>query len=169
MARTRISTPASAVLVAWGNAWLAGHCGTDEVVDALEREHGPQVAGGAEEHPALPPLAELPLGRLLAELRGHGLSAFRLALPVPGDPLGLPGPAAFNSTAIEAGEAALVELADTPLGLVPVTDVRGSSYAGLRWTGHALAEAAAATPTLPEAEQHLALTLREAADTLLEL
>lgn len=152
------------MLVAWGNAWTAGHCGIDEVVDALEREHGPQVVTG------LPGRTDdMPLRHALGELRATGLTAFRLALPVPGDPLGLTGPATFNEAAVDAGEATLVDLPDAPVGLVPGTDDRGSSYAGTRWTAYELARTAPQTPTLAEAEQALALTLRSTADLLLEL
>lgn len=157
-------TPASAVLVAWGNAWSAGHCGLDEVVDALEREHGPQVVTGLPGHPD-----DVPLRHALGELRAAGLTAFRLALPIPGDPLGLTGPAAFNEAAVDAGEAALVELPDVPVGLVPGSDDRGSSYTGTRWTAYEVAPTPPQTPSLAEAEQALALTLRSTADLLLEL
>lgn len=163
MAPPEISSPASADLVAWGNAWLRGHCGLDEVVDALERGHGAQVVAAGET------ADEASLRHVLGDLRGRGLAAFRLALPVPGDPLGLPGPAAFNASAVEAGEAVLVELAEEAAGLVPAADARGSSYTGLRWTRHRLTRATGAAPTLAEAEQHLALALRDAADALLDL
>lgn len=152
------------MLVAWGNAWTAGHCGLDEVVDALEREHGPQVVTGLPGH-----ADDQPLRHALGELRVGGLTAFRLALPIPGDPLGLTGPAAFNEAAVDAGEAALADLPETPLGLVPGRDDRGSSYAGTRWTAYAATPTAPHTPTLAEAEQALALTLRSTADLLLEL
>ncbi|HEX6447392.1 MAG TPA: hypothetical protein VF053_20015 [Streptosporangiales bacterium] len=157
-------TPASAVLVAWGNAWLAGHCGLDEVVDALEREHGPQVVSGLPGRPD-----DVPLRHALGELRAAGLTAFRLALPIPGDPLGLSGPAAFNEAAVDAGEAALADLPDAPLGLVPGEDDRGSSYSGTGWTAYEATPATPQTPSLAEAEQALALTLRSTADFLLEL
>ncbi|MBO0828732.1 MAG: hypothetical protein J2P24_13225 [Streptosporangiales bacterium] len=164
MAAQGSHAPASAVLVAWGNAWTAGHCGLDEVVDALEREHGPQVVTG------LPgPADDLPLRHALGELRAGGLTAFRLALPIPGDPLGLTGPAAFNEAAVDAGEAVLVDVPAVPLGLVPGADDRGSSYAGTSWTAYRVAPTAPQTPTLAEAEQALALTLRSTADLLLDL
>ena len=41
----------------------------------------------------------------LGELRRLGASGCSLALPAPGDPLGLAGPPAFNAEALEAGEA----------------------------------------------------------------
>lgn len=152
------------MLVAWGNAWTAGHCGLDEVVDALERDHGPQLVTGLPGH-----LGDVPMRQALGELRSVGLAAFRLALPIPGDPLGLTGPASFNEAAVEVGEATLVDLPDVPIGLVPAEDDRGSSYAGIRWSAYELTRAAPQTPSLAEAEQALALTLRSTADFLLEL
>src|SRR5512144_1206776 len=103
----------SAVLVAWGNAWLAGHVGLDEAVDVVERLHGPQTVHQLPVHQLpvhqLPvrdlPVHELPLRVRLARLRAQGLASLRLALPAPGDPLGLTGPAQLNEAAIEAGEA----------------------------------------------------------------
>ncbi|MQA06194.1 MAG: hypothetical protein GEV07_26910 [Streptosporangiales bacterium] len=167
MARTRTDASASETLVAWANAWLAGNCGRDEVADVLEKEHGPQQVTGVS-HPAVAD-REQPLRTLLDVLRGQRLTAFRLALPAPGDPLGLTGPKEFNLPAVDAGEAVLVELGEAPLGLVPTADVRGSSYRGLRWQAHLVHRASAGTPTLAEAEQALNLTLRDTADALLAL
>lgn len=168
-------TPISATLVAWGNAWLGGHVGLDEAVDRVERAGGPQLVAaaatvrgtGGEQWPDLPrdgaapaaaPAAgtvDVPLRAFLAELRPQGLRAFRLALPVPGDPLGLTGPAAFNTLALDAGEAAIAELAGSCLGLVPAPDVRGSSYSGTRWTAMPAATAVPDLPSLGEAEREL--------------
>ncbi|MFC6897137.1 hypothetical protein ACFQGX_17260 [Nonomuraea dietziae] len=114
----RAESPISPPLVAWGNAWLSGHVGLDEAVDQVEKLSGPALVGS------------LPLRRYLAELRVDGLSELRLALPAPGDPLGLSGPPAFNAAALEAGEAVIAVLGDRALGLLPSPDVRGSSYAG---------------------------------------
>src|SRR5688572_9807161 len=106
----RLSQPSAAV-VAWGNAWLTGNVGLDEAVDAVP---GPQVISPTDQ----------PLRVFLAELRSQGLTELRLALPVPGDPLGLTGPADLNAAALEAGEAVITDLG---LGLVPEPDLRGSS------------------------------------------
>ena len=118
----------AAALVAWGNAWLGGHVGLDEAVDAVERAACPQVVGGLPDDPA-----DMPLRRALAALRVAGMRTLRLALPAPGDPLGLTGPPELNAAALDAGEAVLVGLPDGPLGLVPAEDRRGSSYVGIRW------------------------------------
>lgn len=164
VAGTLPPAPVAGSLVCWANAWLAGHIGADEVADSLERVHGPQlVVGNAEGQ------AHQPLRTALGELRAGGVHAFRLALPAPGDPLGLAGPAEFNRAAVDARQAVLVDLDAAPLGLVPHPDTRGSSYAGTRWDRYDLKAAQASTPTLSEAEQQLALSLRAAADALTDL
>ncbi|WP_047870396.1 hypothetical protein [Nocardiopsis sp. RV163] len=152
----------SAPLVAWGNAWLAGHVGLDEAVDAVERRGGPNLIGTV---PAvdLPFDSGVPLRAALTRLRGLGLSAFRLALPTWGDPLGLVGPKELNQAAVEAREGVLVRLADRQVGLVPSADRRGSSYVGVSWTPYPANDALPQVPGLAEAEQALKLALIEAA------
>ncbi len=173
-------SPISATLVAWGNAWLGGHVGLDEAVDRVERAGGPQLVApatpateprhvlSAPPHvpDAAPQDAEVPLRAFLAGLRPRGLRALRLALPVPGDPLGLTGPPAFNAGAIDAGEAAIAELADGCLGLVPAADVRGSSYSGVRWSAMTAASAVPDLPSLGEAERDLQEAMRSATEAL---
>lgn len=157
----RVTHP-SAVLVAWGNAWLTGHVGLDEAVDVVERLGGPHVAAGVPGKSE-----EMPLRSGLATLRMSGLSALRLALPAPGDPLGLTGPPPFNTTAIDAGEAVLATVGDRVLGLIPAEDRRGSSYVGTRWTVHETQPGVADTPMLPEADHRLTLAVREATEALM--
>lgn len=154
----------SAVLVAWGNAWLTGHVGLDEAVDAVERLSGPHVATGVPGQSG-----EMPLRNGLASLRMSGLSALRLALPAPGDPLGLTGPPTFNTAAIEAKEAVLAAVGGQTLGLIPAEDRRGSSYVGTRWTVHETRSAVADTPLLPEADHRLTLAVREATESLMSV
>ena len=155
----------SAPLVAWGNAWLAGHVGLDEAVDAVERRGGPNLIGTV---PAvdLPFDSGVPLRAALTRLRGLGLSAFRLALPTWGDPLGLVGPKELNQAAVEAREGVLVRLADRQVGLVPSADRRGSSYVGVSWTPYPANDALPQVPGLAEAEQALKLALIEAVQTM---
>lgn len=153
---------ASVTLVSWADAWLTGHVGLDEAADAAEHTGGPHVVVGIPGEPA-----EVPLRRALAALRGAGLSALRLSLPAPGDPLGLSGPPEFNTCAIEAGEAALVELDGTCVGLVPAEDRRGSSYVGTRWTAHETRAAHADVPSLADADHDLTLAVRDATEELL--
>lgn len=152
---------ASAALVAWGNAWLTGHVGLDDATDAIEEAAGPGVVTGVPGTDG-----EVSLREGLGDLRVAGLSALRLALPAAGDPLGLPGPAGFNVTALEAGEAAIAELPGQPLGLVPSEDRRGSSYVGVRWSAHQAVTATPDLPSLAEADHQLSAAVREATDTL---
>lgn len=159
--------PVSAVLAAWGNAWLVGHIGLDEAVDAVERAHGPQVVAASLAGPDEPD--DTPLRQHLAALRAAGLSRLRLALPASGDPLGMSGPPQLNAAGIEAGEVTLADVPGEPLGLVPAEDRRGSSYVGVRWTAHAARPNVPDTPSLPEAEQQLTVAMRDSTETLLQL
>ncbi|TQS25705.1 hypothetical protein FLW16_29395 [Microbispora sp. KK1-11] len=157
--RVRIDSPISATLVAWGNAWLGGHVSLEHALDRVESEAGPQVVATDD--------VETPLLAYLVDRRIEGLGAFRLALPVPGDPLGLTGPPAFNGAAIDAGQAVVAVLSGRCLGLVPSADRRGSSYSGIRWT---VAEASAVPPDVPslaEAEQALRTSMMAATEALL--
>ncbi|MFI7152795.1 hypothetical protein ACIBO2_48415 [Nonomuraea sp. NPDC050022] len=171
-------SPVSPPLVAWGNAWLAGHVGLDEAVDRVEAATGPAVVGPAlvgpaempgspAESPAVGPVAgDVPLRAYLAELRSDGLTELRLALPAPGDPLGLSGPPAFNAAAVEAGQAVIAVLSDHCLGLVPSPDLRGSSYVGVRLGVHPSGPVRVDLPSVAEAERELSIAMRSATDAL---
>jgi hypothetical protein len=142
---------ASGALVAWGNAWLTGHVGLDEAVDAMERASGPGVINGIPDVPE-----EVPLRRGLGDLRMSGLT-------------GLPGPPELNVAAIEVGGAALIDLAGSPAALVPAEDLRGSSYVGVRWSLFQALPGQPDVPSLPEADHQLSLALREATNALLSV
>ncbi|GAA3662186.1 hypothetical protein GCM10022224_027390 [Nonomuraea antimicrobica] len=150
----RPESPVCPSLVAWGNAWLSGHVGLDEAADHVEAIGGPAVAG------------EVPLRKYLANLRSDGLRELRLALPAPGDPLGLSGPPSFNSAAVDAGQAAIAVLAERNLGLVPQPDRRGSSYVGVRLDVHDSGPVRHDLPSLSEAERELSDAMRSATETL---
>lgn len=64
----------------------------------------------------------MPLEQLPAHLVRASCATVSLALPIAGDLLGLRGPSAFNTCAVDAGEAVL--LTGTGLGLVPAVDAR---------------------------------------------
>jgi hypothetical protein len=150
-------------LVAWGNAWLTGHVGLDEAVDAAEKAAGPQVVTGARSS-----AQETSIRRALADLRVAGLTALRLALPVPGDPLGLTGPPDLNAEAIEAGAAVILDLADgSQQALIPAEDRRGSSYAGIRWTPRQARPGSPDVPALADADHQLTLAVRDVTEALL--
>lgn len=140
-------------LVAWANAWLTGHTGLDEAVDAVERS-GPHLVG------------EVPLRAWLAGLRPAGLTGLRLALPAPGDPLGLTGPPEFNAAAIEAGEAAVALLDGTAVGLVPAEDRRGSSYSGTCWRVFSARTDPPDVPSLADADRGLTAAMREVTEIM---
>ncbi|GGS78055.1 hypothetical protein GCM10010176_021400 [Nonomuraea spiralis] len=120
----------------------------------MEAVAGPVVAG------------DVPLRKYLANLRSDGLHEFRLALPAPGDPLGLSGPATFNSSAVDAGQAAVAVLRDRRLGLVPFPDRRGSSYVGIRLEVHDAGPVRQDLPSLAEAEHELSGAMRAATEAL---
>ncbi|MFE7712407.1 hypothetical protein ACFU6I_43255 [Streptomyces sp. NPDC057486] len=161
-----LSEPRSGLLASWGNALLAGLVSPDDAAlaivgeDAVHRVEGlPGEAG--------PVGLTLALGRL----RGLGVTGFRVALPVPGHPLGLSGPPEFNARALEAEEAVIASGA--PYGLVP--EVREAGPAGdlhveVVWCCLPVREAPPAdVPSLSEAERELAEALRDATATLSRL
>ena len=104
--------PPSASLAWWATAWLRGYAVTDLVVDAVIGDDATHVVTGL---PGVEGTAGLVEG--LAALRRLGASAVGAAFPAHGDPVGLGGPSAFNTDALEAGEAVVVP--GTGLGLVP--------------------------------------------------
>ncbi|MFE7236615.1 hypothetical protein [Streptomyces sp. NPDC057582] len=161
-----LSEPRSGLLASWGNALLAGLVSPDDAAlaivgeDAVHRVEGlPGEAGSVG--------LTLALGRL----RGLGVTGFRVALPVPGHPLGLSGPPEFNARALEAEEAVIASGA--PYGLVP--EVREAGPAGdlhveVVWCCLPVREAPPAdVPSLGEAERELAEALRDATATLSRL
>ncbi|WP_370770919.1 hypothetical protein [Actinomadura roseirufa] len=154
-----MSKDVATALVAWGNAWLTGHVGLDEAVDAVEKSAGPQILGGAP--------VEVPLRRGLGDLRVGGMTGFRLALPEAGDPLGLTGPPDFNRAAIEAGAGVVAVLGNRATGLVPAEDRRGSSYVGVRWAVWNASAGLPDVPSLADADRQLTLAMREATEALL--
>ncbi|MGH3359969.1 MAG: hypothetical protein ACRDO7_14300, partial [Nocardioidaceae bacterium] len=81
------------------------------------------------------------------ELRRRGASGASVALPAPGDPVGLAGPPGFNELALDAGEAVVARGVD--VGFVPSVVGRG-----VFWNAHA-ATAAVAADSLAEAERGL--------------
>ncbi|WP_432151764.1 hypothetical protein [Streptomyces sp. bgisy029] len=158
--------PRSGLLAAWGNALLAGLVSPDDAAlavvgeDAVHRVEGlPGEAG--------PVGLTLALGRL----RALGATGFRVALPVPGHPLGLSGPPDFNARALEAEEAVIAY--GVPYGLVPeVREVgpAGDLHVEVVWRVLPVREAPPAdVPSLSEAERELAEALREATAALSRL
>jgi hypothetical protein len=161
--------PVSARLAWWGTAWLRGRVVADLVLDAVLRDDATHVVAG------LPEVAgPVPLARALAELRITGVQGCGLALPEPGDPVGIGGPHELNAAALEAGEAVIAG----SVGLVP-----RRVGAAVEWTAYAaeprqLSDVGEADRTLRRALQVAAAALAdldvarwrpEAADALMNL
>ncbi|NAZ77752.1 hypothetical protein GTQ99_20390, partial [Kineococcus sp. T13] len=106
---------------------------------------------------------------------GAGPAVLLLALPVPGDPRGLPGPAALNVAALEAGECVVVELAGLQQrwALVPEVTEFGSAWepgALVTWSLRAAAPRRAPESTgLADSERELRLALATATQALASL
>jgi hypothetical protein len=141
----------------WLSAWLRGDAGPDDVLDhvvgddAAHDVAGLDGAGGPE---------PVPLVLALGRLRAAGARSAGLALPSPGDPVGLGGPREFNAAALEVGEAVVLEGAD--LGLVP-----HRAGAGVVWQAHPAARRQ--LTDLGEADRGLRAGLSETADALAAL
>ena len=88
--------PLSAGFAVWFSAWVAGAVSLDDARDAIVGDDAAHHVAGLPGEEAAVPLI-LALGRL----RSAGTTGAGIALPVPGDPLGLAGPNAFNDDALE--------------------------------------------------------------------
>ncbi|MEU0334561.1 hypothetical protein [Streptomyces sp. NPDC006193] len=161
-----LSEPRSGRLAAWGNALLAGLVSPDDAVLAI-------VGGDAVHRVEGLPGESAPVGLTLAlgRLRALRVTGLRVALPAPGHPLGLSGPADFNARAIEAEEAVVCHGA--AFGLVPeVSEAgpRGDVHTEVVWRVLPVREAPPAdVPSLGEAERELAQALRDATEVLSRL
>lgn len=147
--------PASVRLAWWGTSWLRGHVVTDLVVDAVLGDDATHAVAGLPGSDRTETLV-VALGRL----RAAGASSIGAAFPVEGDLVGLGGPAAFNSDAIEAGEAVVVAAAG--LGLVP-----HRTGAAITWAAHPAARRQ--LPDVGEADRELRSALIESANALARL
>jgi len=102
--------PASALLSTWLDAVRLGDAGPDDLEAAVRGQDPRHLVTGVPGHDVLE------LHQVPAAVAGP----VSLALPVPGEALGLGGPAGLTLAAIEAGEAVVVGT----LGLVPEVDAR---------------------------------------------
>jgi len=158
----------SARLVAWSNAVALGLASPDLAAAEVVGADPPHRVLGLDGDSAV----SMPV--LLAMVRRLGRPTARLALPVPGDPVGLSAAEPLSAAALAAGEVAVLPdiSATSPdaapaspgaWGLVPTVD-----DTGVRWTAY---RTAGFLPTngatsLGEADTGLARTLREATDVL---
>lgn len=150
---TSTSLPRSATLALWFTAWAEGRVSLDDARDSVVADDAAHHVSGLPGEPDAVPLI-VALGRL----RALGAGSAGLALPVPGDPLGLAGPPAFNAEALETEEAVVLHGADA--GLVP--HVAG---AGVVWALHP-ANPALQVPDTSEADTTLRRVLLRTAETL---
>ncbi|MFD5185126.1 hypothetical protein ACFWMQ_21520 [Streptomyces sp. NPDC058372] len=161
-----LTEPRSGLLAAWGNALLAGLVSPDDAASAIVGEDARHRVVGLPGEPE-PVGLTLALGRL----RALGATGFRVALPVPGHPLGLSGPPEFNERAMEAEEA--VVTVGAAVGLVPevaAAGPEGDVHVEVAWHCLPVREAPPAdVPSLGEAERELAQALREATEVLARL
>ncbi|MGZ4468064.1 MAG: hypothetical protein ACXVXB_06260 [Nocardioidaceae bacterium] len=148
--------PVSARLVLWFSAWTAGVVSLDDARDAVVGDDAAHDVVGLPDRDG-----SVPMILALGLLRTEGATGAGLALPVPGDPLGLAGPADFNADALEAGEG--VVLAGTDLGLVPVR-----TGAGVVWTCRPAASRRM-VPDPSEADTALRQALLHASNALADL
>ncbi|PWI43592.1 hypothetical protein [Streptomyces sp. ICBB 8177] len=161
-----LQEPRSGRMTAWGNALLGGFVSPDDAAQEI-------TAGDTAHRIADLPGEDAPVGLTygLGRLRALGVSGLRLALPVPGHPLGLSGPPEFNARALAAGEA--VVGTGEPLGLVPeVTRAgpRGDTHVEVVWRCAEVRDAPPAdVPSLGEAERELAEAMRDATAALSRL
>lgn len=114
-----MSLPRSASLSLWLRACLRGEVGADDFSSAVRGSDPQHLVVGWPERADPVPLLELP--GLVRRLEDPAIS---VALPIPGDPLGLAGPAAFNADAVEAAEAVVLAGRSGSVGLIPEMDAR---------------------------------------------
>ncbi len=140
----------------WFSAWCDGLDSLDAARDAVvgsDAAHDVVGLPGRDE--------SVPLILALGSLRAERATGAGLAMPVPGDALGLAGPPAFNAEALESGEAVVLRGVD--LGLVPVR-----AGAGVVWRCLPAVERRQ-VPDLAEADTGLRAALPEVADALADL
>jgi hypothetical protein len=153
---TSTPLPRSARFALWFSAWISGRSSPDDTRDAIVGDDAAHDVTGV---PGIP--GSQPLILALGTLRSARASGAGLALPVPGDPLGLGGPGPFNAEVVEAGEGVVLDGAD--LGLVP-----HPAGAGVVWScHHALSHRQLPDPS--EADVSLRQALLRTTDVLADL
>jgi len=164
--------PRSARLAAWGTAVLADGLDPALAVAAVTRDDEPhEVTADFEVSATLGLAPKGGLLDLLTSLQRHGTTGLRVALPAPGDMLGLPGPPGFNLAAMEAGECVLADDGPgTAIGIVPRVTEFGSVYepgAMVSWQAHAVGRRRVTDlGSVGEADRELRSALAEAIEEL---
>ena len=152
--------------VAWGNAYLTGAVSLDEAALAITGEidvH--RVEAWDDSHEVLA------VTHALGLIRGSGVTGLRLVLPVPGDVVGVPGPASAAALAAQAGEA-VVTVAESSVPahmLIPSRAIESSSQRSTTlWTPTKVdvTRAPFGLPTLSEAERQLTQAMADSTQAL---
>ena len=159
-----LALPRSARLATWATAWLPGEASLDDVVDRVQRDDEPHRVEGVPGSPGGTGLATA-----LGALRAQRASAVLLALPRPGDPLGVAGGPEVTEAAVLAGEAAVAH--GTGVALVPRVETFGppgdvGHLVSWRWFP---AVERADLPGMAEADRALRERLLETAAALTEM
>ncbi|WP_380175835.1 hypothetical protein ACFEMC_09715 [Kineococcus sp. DHX-1] len=176
-----LDLPRSARLAAWGTGVLSADVPLAAAVSAVVRDDEPHTVRW--EAGPLPGVRSVPddvttLLAALAEGAGSASSPggrLLLALPVPGDPRGLPGPPAVNVAALEVGECVVAEVDghEGRWAFVPeVTDFGSVLEPGafVSWTVHSAApRRAPESSSVAESERELRLALATATQALASL
>ena len=138
----------------WGTACLRGAASPDLAAERITAGGPPQrIVWGDGTGPESWPV-------VLARWSSRGVRGLRLALPVPGDVAGVPGPAAVVRAALAAG-AAVIPVGGPPLVLVPEP-----GRALIDWRAWPADPPALPATGVAEADRALRESLREAADAL---
>lgn len=160
-----LDLPRAVRLALWGSAVLTGDIDPATALRAVQRDDEPHTVSG--EAASASTVAEL-----IAALASGGASRLRVALPAPGDPAGLRGPAAFTIAATDAGEAVVIEGDGPALGLVPVVTEFGSALepgAMVDWVAFPAAPSPPPSDSLADADRSLREALRAATEVLTTL
>ena len=158
---TGSAPPLAAVSFAmWANAVVDGRTSLDDAAAEICGARPHRVSGVPGES------CPVPLTIALGRLRMSGARAFGIALPVPGDPLGLSGPRAYTEAAVVAGQAVVIP--HLRLGLVP-TSPGGGLGSTVHWETWADLLEAPPAESVPAAARALREAVLAAADALAEL
>ncbi len=155
---TLVATVRAGAAVSWGNAWLQGLASPDDAAARITVDDAAHLLDGA---PQEPDPVSWPVG--LGRLRAAGTTHLQLALPAPGDPLGLAGPVELNARALAAGAAVLAVGTECTYALLPHPTEDGVTWAVSR------ANPPPHPPTPTEAARELNAALRGSTRSLEQL
>lgn len=172
-----LELPRCVRLAAWAGAVLTRRVSGEDAVRAITGQDEPHAVVTESAEKAGLAAAAVPragLTQLFEALAQVGCRQLRLALPVPGDVLGLPGPPAFNQAAVVAGECVLAGpgRGGEWWGLIPEVTAFGSRWEPghlVAWQVHRVPTPLLAEGGLGEIERELRIALAEGATALSRL